>query len=149
MGDRTANRKPDWDHLSSVLLIDDDITDLFVAEKEIRAGLGEVTIHKFVNAPEALSMLKKIVEPGEFPGLIIVDMKLPGMDGATFLKKLQKIKHFNPKKCCVMLLSAYFGYDEGYDIERLAGDFPFVSQCLEKPFKAAMLNGSLGGLSQN
>jgi CheY-like chemotaxis protein len=123
----------------SVMVVDDEPVDLFLAEKVLQNSLGEVTVHKFGNGPDALSMLESAREPGDFPGLIMVDMKMPDMDGETFLKKLQQLKHFNPKKCCVMLLSAHFGYRHGYDIERLSGDFPFVNKCVEKPFKAEML----------
>ncbi len=121
------------------MLIDDEDIDLMIAEKVLQASLGEVTVHKFGNGPDALSMLKKTRGPGDFPGLILVDMKMPDMDGATFLKKLQQLKHFNPEECRVMLLSAHFGYRYEYDMERLRGDFPFVSRCVEKPFTADML----------
>lgn len=136
---------PGLPDFGEIVLIDDNTIDLFVAERELKSRLGEVEIHTFQNAPEALGMLRKIRKPGKFPCLIIVDMKMPGMDGATFLKKLQKLKRFNPEKCCVMLLSAYFNYNEGYEIRQLTRDYPFVSRCLEKPFRAAMLPGGAAG----
>ncbi len=137
--ERTTNQSNEPD-FGPVLLVDDEVIDLLLAEKELKAHFGKVTIHMFFNAGDAIGMLKAIKDPAAFPGLIIVDMKLPGMSGEDFLRKLIEIELFNAERCRVMLISAWFSYDEGGQIDQLAKEFPFVSKCLQKPFKAEMLS---------
>jgi two-component system, response regulator YesN len=54
------------------------------------------------NAIEALSIIQR-----EAPRLIITDMKMPGMDGVQFLKRLQEL----PIRCRVLVISGFQDYE--------------------------------------
>ena len=115
------------------LLIDDDewIRDslcLFFESEGCR-------LLAFETAEEALEELKSQVYD-----LIIVDYKLPGMDGLEFLKRIQKT-HSNTLK---VLISAY-GSNEVVSEAKKLGIHDFI----EKPFTSETIEASLAGVIKN
>ena len=115
------------------LLIDDDewIRDslcLFFESEGCR-------LLAFETAEEALEELKSQVYD-----LIIVDYKLPGMDGLEFLKRIQKA-HSNTLK---VLISAY-GSNEVVSEAKKLGIHDFI----EKPFTSESIEASLAGVIKN
>ena len=115
------------------LLIDDDewIRDslcLFFESEGCR-------LLAFETAEEALEELKN-----QFYDLIIVDYKLPGMDGLEFLKRIQKA-HSNTLK---VLISAY-GSNEVISEAKKLGIHDFI----EKPFTSETIEASLAGVIEN
>jgi CheY-like chemotaxis protein len=132
---KTKKKRPSY---STAMVVDDQQVDLFIVEKQLQlsAIVGEVL--KFSMPSEALAMLKN---PGSrpFPELIVLDMIMPVIDGHGFLTELVKIPVFNPKKCKVMLLSAYMDCHEGTEINEVASSFHFIDRCYPKPFSHEML----------
>ena len=69
----------------SILLVDDD--------RDIRLTIGSVLedsgykVYQAGNGLEALEVLRKLSEEN-LPGMIILDLQMPVMDGGTFLEKL-------------------------------------------------------------
>jgi DNA-binding NtrC family response regulator len=94
-------------------------------------GLSEdgFTIDTFRTAEEAWTWLKR----GK-SDLVISDLRLPGMSGLDFARKLQRGKHAQP----VIIVTAY-GTPEALTELRTAG----VADCFPKPFPIDMLRRSV------
>lgn len=87
------------------------------------------TIDTFRTAEEAWSWLQS----GK-SDLVISDLRLPGMTGLEFARKLQRGRHAQP----VILVSAY-GTPDGTDDLARAG----VADCFPKPFPIDVLRRSV------
>ena len=69
-----------------LLLIDDNPIDLMINQKTVERYDGQVEVHKANGAQEALDLIqsKKIN-----PNCVLLDIKMPGMDGFGFLSALK------------------------------------------------------------
>lgn len=81
-----------------ILIVDDHILFAEGLKYLLESQEQEANIHY---AGDAETALQHIVENGT-PALILLDVNLPGMDGYSFLKKLQKLKIISP----VLMISA-------------------------------------------
>lgn len=90
-----------------ILVIDDEITIRTVLKKFL-SKFFQVTA--FDNGKEALAWL----ESGARPGLMIVDVQMPMMNGDEFLKQIRTYKEFT--KVPVFMLS---GHEEEKERKRL------------------------------
>lgn len=116
-----------------ILLIDDDewIRDslcLFFESEGCRLLALET-------AEEALEELKNLSYD-----LIIVDYKLPGMDGLEFLRRIQEAHSNTPK----VLISAYGSNEVVSEAKKLG-----IQDFIEKPFKSETIEASLARVIAN
>ncbi len=130
--------------LNSILLVDDDETALFLAEHLLELEAKVETIHRHSKPAEALALLHEMSrKPGQFPDCILLDVTMPVMDAFGFLKKAEQLPGFTDSCCRVVLISAFFDYDEGSEIIEKAKNHPCIVGFIEKPFmleKLAELN---------
>ncbi|MFJ1573326.1 sigma-54-dependent transcriptional regulator [Pseudomonas sp. NPDC088322] len=113
--------------LNSVIVVDDEASIRTAVEQWL--GLSGFAVQLFARADECLAQL-----PEHFPGVIISDVRMPGMDGLQLLAELQARDPDLP----VILLTGH-------------GDVPMAVQAmrngaydfLEKPFTPQHLLGSL------
>ncbi len=68
-----------------ILVVDDDENNLLLTKLELRDELWQVITGS--NGREAMELFE-----GENPDLVIVDGKMPGIDGITLLKKMKAIR---------------------------------------------------------
>lgn len=86
-----------------ILIVDDDL--------EIRTSLKQVLewekypVSEAGNGQEALAYLRSL-QPSELPGLIILDLMMPVMDGVTFLEIIQREHKENLAKIPVVIATA-------------------------------------------
>lgn len=72
------------------LHIDDDDDDLMMAAEVIREFHPDIIIKQAKNGDEGLALLRHCIETNELPGLILLDLNMPGMDGKMVLKEIKK-----------------------------------------------------------
>lgn len=81
-----------------VLLVEDDPHDALVVERSFQGSGLKVSLIKARDGKEALDYLLEKVphgEPGSVPRLILLDLKLPLMDGFEFLEEVKAIPRFS------------------------------------------------------
>ncbi len=95
-------------------------------EQDMRESISQwltLSGYKTKTYPSALDALKEIGP--DYPGILISDIKMPGMDGITFLKRLQSIDNQLP----VILITGHGDVAMAVEAMRI-GAYDF----LEKPF---------------
>ena len=121
---------------SLVMLIDDNELDNFVNKKmiEAEAFAGATTIHP--SAQSALDYLKKNEGSADLiPGLILLDIMMPEMDGFGFLDAFEKLADSVKTKCKIVMLSTS---DSFKDLNR-ANQNKYVKRFLNKPLTPQVL----------
>lgn len=86
----------------SVLIIDDD--------EDIRETIGQAlelegyTVHSAIHGQDGLKVLESL--SGDFPGMIILDLMMPVMDGSQFLEFVHTNKKDSFARIPIILASA-------------------------------------------
>jgi len=100
----------------SVLLVDDEALFLATMAKVLgRHGLG---VHTAPSGEEALKILQAVD-----PDAVVLDVKMPGMDGLATLKEIVRLRPLTP----VILLTGHGTVEEGQEAMRL-GAFDFQTK---------------------
>lgn len=81
-----------------ILVVDDDENNLLLTKLELRDELWQVITAS--NGQEAMELFES-----ENPDMVIVDVKMPGIDGITLLKKMKDIR---PE----ISIAIFTGYDQ-------------------------------------
>jgi CheY-like chemotaxis protein len=120
--------------LSSILLVDDDkitnflnqllLNDLGVAEQVLAAENGQ----------EALRIIQEQCEGSGCPGLILLDVNMPVMNGFEFLEAYEKMAFTRKQSIIVIMLTTSL---HPRDVKRLNG-MP-IQGFLNKPLTKAMI----------
>ena len=113
--------------LNSVIVVDDEASIRTAVEQWL--SLSGFSVQLFARAEECLAHL-----PRHFPGVIISDVRMPGMDGLQLLERLQTDDPDLP----VILLTGHGDVPMAVEAMR-SGAYDF----LEKPFTPQHLLGSL------
>ncbi|ELF6208443.1 sigma-54-dependent Fis family transcriptional regulator [Pseudomonas putida] len=113
--------------LNSVIVVDDEASIRSAVEQWL--SLSGFSVQLFARAEECLAHL-----PQHFPGVIISDVRMPGMDGLQLLERLQSEDPDLP----VILLTGHGDVPMAVEAMR-SGAYDF----LEKPFTPQHLLGSL------
>lgn len=113
--------------LNSVIVIDDEASIRTAVEQWL--SLSGFSVQLFARAEDCLAQL-----PRHFPGVVISDVRMPGMGGMQLLERLQEQDPDLP----VILLTGHGDVPMAVDAMRI-GAYDF----LEKPFTPQHLLGSL------
>ena len=124
-------------HFNSVMIIDDDETDLWITERLLLLEVVVKKVYKEKDPLNALALIKGIKNKKDLPEIIILDMKMPGFDGFAFLKEFAKFPKRITSACSVLLLSAYFQLEP--ELIDQTKNYAFVSKYLNKPLDVKYL----------
>lgn len=92
--------------IERVLVIDDDEISVFLTRRVLKSlGIGS-TVLTAHNGLEGLGLIKNTVEEGQLPQLILLDIKMPVMDGFAFLEELEKLEDVDFSDTKIILLSS-------------------------------------------
>lgn len=111
------------------LLIDDNPIDLLVNEKVVLSIKPDANITKANSAQQALEFLQQ--PEGEAPDIILLDIKMPFMDGFEFIQELKVLNLQSLKNCRIFLVSSSLDPDD----QSRAENNPLVYDFLEKPLR--------------
>ncbi|MFO1148860.1 MAG: sigma-54 dependent transcriptional regulator [Alsobacter sp.] len=116
----------------TVLVVDDDEANLRRMEQAL-GPLG-VTVHRAPGGEAAIAQLAALAGPFGFPGAVLTDLKMPGMDGLQLLDRLLRDDADLP----VIVISAYGDVSTAVRAMK-AGAYDFV----ERPFEIDDLAGKV------
>lgn len=93
--------------INKVLLVDDDHTDIFINKAVMeQLGFANEIILK-TNGKDAIDFLQKECNSkDDLPDLILLDLKMPVMDGFTFLKEFEQLNCALLEEICIVVLTA-------------------------------------------
>ncbi|MEO3407328.1 response regulator [Mucilaginibacter sp. CAU 1740] len=119
---------------SSVMLIDDDVINNYIAEKLLKKVSHNIQVSMFSNAPDALEQLKKSISgSGVFPEVIFLDLMMRPMDGWEFLDHFATLKLPSPIRMVILSSSVF-----RHDMERAAAH-PVENVFVSKPLSVDRL----------
>jgi CheY-like chemotaxis protein len=129
---------------SLILLVEDDEADILLARRAMAKAELRNPIEVIRNGEDALDYLlnqEAYADPSRFPkpGVVLLDLNLPGLDGRDLLKRMQEEPTLQAIPVIVVSTS-----DDEKDIEfcsRLG-----VRQYIVKPIRASSLTAALAGL---
>lgn len=90
-----------------MFLLNDDVMSLKLSKRLITQSVLVENVYTFYNAKEALSRIEKmhIISPKK--SIILLDIKMPEMDGFEFLKEIKNKEWFSEQMFEIVLLSSH------------------------------------------
>ncbi len=121
--------------LSSILLVDDDRFTNLVHTKVIeRTDLG-VSVRAINNVTDAIAYLKEEKDAGLQPGIIFLDINMPGLTGWDFMDLYNQLDEQYKANVIVVMLTTSLNPDD-YQRAQLDGH---IVDFLHKPLRPDML----------
>ncbi len=123
--------------INSVFLIDDEPMFNLINKKILQIAKFTDNVYCYVDASTALNELKQIVysTPANFPGIIFLDINMPGMDGWEFLDEFNKFDDEIKNKCKVYMLTSSI---DPFDIGR-SNHYDVIYDFISKPLSIEKL----------
>lgn len=91
-----------------ILLIDDDEISNFLTERTIMINDLASRVEAAINGEEGLDKLKELYQTNGIPDLILLDIKMPVLDGFGFLKKFHALDIENKPQVVILSSSSHF-----------------------------------------
>lgn len=123
--------------VSRCLIIDDDAVSRYLAQEAIQEINLAQQIVTANNGMQALDYIKEhcLSDRANCPELIILDIKMPVMDGHEFLQELAMLEDLKHNNTSIILYSSAAYQQEK---EKLKGQFPILGY-MEKPITSEKL----------
>jgi CheY-like chemotaxis protein len=127
--------------MKSILLIDDSEDDVFFMKQAIDAGQLACNVIVLQKGEDAVQYLATAAEQGSLPDIIILDVKMPGMDGHEVLNWIRTRPGFRHIPVVMLTIS---NFDRDKDRAYHLG----ANSYLVKPRKSEELNAMVQLLSK-
>ena len=115
---------------NSILVIDDSKYDRFIASEILDEYVEVQNFMSLDSAEKGLEYLKSLEgNPNDLPEVILLDIKMPRMDGFGFLKKFDEFSETIKTNCKIFMLSSSI---DPNDLQR-AKKSKYVVDFIEKP----------------
>lgn len=122
----------------AVVLIDDNEVDLFLHEQLIRRAGTFFPVWSFTTPRHAMDHLASLpyTDPAQtYPIILLLDIKMPDMDGFTFIDRLDALPRTLRHRLHIVLLSATLQISDSIRAEA----HPAVEAFIAKPLTANKL----------
>lgn len=92
---------------ASILLVDDDEIYLYLTERLIDGISENLTVKSYTDGEKALDYVTNCVnEKTELPGVILLDVNMPFLDGWGFLREFKELKNKINDKVHIYLVTS-------------------------------------------
>ncbi|MEP7263675.1 MAG: response regulator [Bacteroidota bacterium] len=119
-----------------VMIIDDTKIDRYIASHTMKKTNFAREIIEFDLAKKAIVYLEENQHlPEALPEIIILDVRMPEMDGFQFLERLSLLPQSLKQSCCIVMLSSSLDPADHDRAERN----PVVKKFMNKPLSKANL----------
>ncbi|WP_103070734.1 response regulator [Aquimarina sediminis] len=133
--------------LDCIILIDDDKITNFINKRVIKRCDIDVPIKVNHNGPAALNYLKtmccKSADKFPRPGIIFLDINMPGMDGWSFIDEYKKLSSVKKEKIIIAILTTSANPDD----EKTAKKIPEINMYIKKPLTVEKLEKTINHYS--
>ncbi|MHA7057513.1 response regulator [Aquimarina sp. M1] len=119
--------------IKQILLVDDSTATNFFNKTIVNKTKCAQDILVAENGKEAL----QIINSGDIPEIIFLDINMPVMNGWEFLSELRKFNDQLLKTVVVLMIGATLSPEE----EKLAYSFPYVKEFKEKMLTTEIVKG--------
>ncbi|PJJ75895.1 CheY-like chemotaxis protein [Thermoflavifilum aggregans] len=114
-----------------IMIVDDNYIDRYVAESCLKKLQVCEQVVSLESGQEALQYLQSHESsPESVPDIILLDIRMPGMDGFEFLDAFSKLPASIREHCEIVMLSSTI---DPYDLDRIR-QHEIVKRFLSKPF---------------
>lgn len=132
--------------VKNILLVDDDITFVFLTKRIIKSTGINTKISDFNDSSDAIEFLKDNVDQPELlPDVIFLDLNMPIIDGWGFLEEYTAIEPEIRKKISLFIVSSSIS---PHDFER-AKQYSMVIDFIIKPLVKEKFTEIMGNLADN
>jgi len=125
--------------LDCILLIDDDHVTNFIHTKAISRSQVKVHVQVAETAQAGLDFISAACTKENQlprPGIILLDINMPGMDGWEFLEKYKKLPEVSKAQIIIVMLTTSLNPDD----EARAREHSQVLRFFTKPLKPDMID---------
>lgn len=129
--------------LDCIILVDDDKITNFVHKKIIKRSEIDVFIKVNNSVSQAIGYLKKMNNYSEEeyprPGIIFLDINMPGMDGWDFIEEYKKLSEIKKPNIIIVMLTTSVNPND----KRMANGIPEINTFLNKPLTLEKLDHTI------
>lgn len=126
-----------------ILVVDDSHYDLIIASEMITDVFPNVDVVCVNSAIKGLELLEN-ASIDELPELILLDIKMPKMDGFEFLNHYGRLPTHIHERCSICMLSSSIDPSDIFRAKRS----PFVVDYIEKPLSDETINSLISTIEQ-